>query len=271
MPRDHELDVLHVFDVVALELVDRHVGEMRAGHRAEPVEHREEFVVPCRHGGRRQEVAHRERVDEPVIELLVAYRVGYRPRSGAVALRLRQDDILRIDTKSFLGRPGDVVLRVNGAGQVRVQVRALRHAMQERAQRGVILARRPELLGGDDRVEFAGEQGKAEQENERRQEDGGKDDPASQDFCPGCALCNAKLAVQRAELNRADRGVRLRAANIIPPLAGSFPSAGKNRRDGGRHRHCPRGSRGTNIYRVAASWSESMRAHAGKGDPSLHQ
>ncbi|HEU4359071.1 MAG TPA: hypothetical protein VFR54_11495 [Xanthobacteraceae bacterium] len=68
-----------------------------------------------------------------------------------------------------------------------VQVAAFRHAMQERAQRGVILARRLELRRGDDRVEFAGEECKAKQEDERRQEDDGKDDPASQDFCPGCA------------------------------------------------------------------------------------
>src|SRR5262249_30981574 len=174
-----------------------------------------------------------------------------------VALRFRQDDVLEVDAKSFLYGPRDETLRVNGAGQVRVQVAAFRHAMKERAQRGVILACRFELRRRDGRVQFAGEECKAKQEDERRQEDDGKDDPASQEFCPGCALCTAKLTVQRAELNRADRGVRLEAANVIPPLAGSFPSAGTNRRDGGRHRHCPRGSRGTNIYRVAASWSES--------------
>jgi len=61
--------------------------------------------------------------------------------------------------------------------------------MQERAQRGVILARRFELRRGDNRVQFAREEDKAEQENERRQKNDGKDDPASQDFCPSCALC----------------------------------------------------------------------------------
>jgi hypothetical protein len=53
---------------------------------------------------------------------------------------------------------------------MRVQVAAFRHATKERAQGGVSLARLLELRRGDDRVEFAGEDGNAEQENEGRQE-----------------------------------------------------------------------------------------------------
>src|SRR5262249_56888394 len=96
-----------------------------------------------------------------------------------------------------------------------------------------------EVRRGDGRVQVGGEECKAKQEDERRQEDDGKDDPASQEFCPGCALCTAKLTVQRAELNRADRGVRLEAANVIPPLAGSFPSAGTNKPECRPPRQCP--------------------------------
>ena len=59
-----------------------------------------------------------------------------------------------------------------------------------------------ELRRGDDRVEFAGEDGNAEQEDEGRQENDGKDDPASQDVCPGCAFYNARLAVGDVGLNR---------------------------------------------------------------------
>jgi hypothetical protein len=45
---------------------------------------------------------------------------------------------------------------------VGVEVAALRHAIEKRAQRGVIIARRREADRGDDRVEFAGEQDEAE-------------------------------------------------------------------------------------------------------------
>ena len=48
--RDHELDVLHVLGLVALELVDGHIDEMRAGYRVEPIEGGEEFVVPAGYG-----------------------------------------------------------------------------------------------------------------------------------------------------------------------------------------------------------------------------
>ena len=65
-----------------------------------------------------------------------------------------------------------------------VEVAALRHAIEERAQRGVIIARRREAGRGHDRVEFAGEQNEAEQEDERRQKNNGKDDPAPQGFTP---------------------------------------------------------------------------------------
>lgn len=134
-----------------------------------------------------------------------------------------------------------------------MQVGAFRHGMQERAQRGVILARRFELRRGDNRVQFAREEDKAEQENERRQKMTARTIRPRKIFAPAALSANAKLTVQCAELNREDRGVRLEAADIIPPLTGSFPWAGTNKRDAGRHRHCLRGSRGTNIYRVAAA------------------
>ena len=44
--------------------------------------------------------------------------------------------------------------------------------------------RTPRAGRGHDRVEFAGEQNKTEQEDERRQEHNGKDDPAPQGFTP---------------------------------------------------------------------------------------
>jgi hypothetical protein len=77
----------------------------------------------------------------------------------------------------------------------------LRHAIEERAQRGVIIARRREAGRGDDRVEFAGEQDEAEQEDEGRQENDGKDDPAPQGFDPRFVVCHANLAHVPISLN----------------------------------------------------------------------
>jgi hypothetical protein len=85
---------LHVLPVVELELVDGHVDEMRAGDRSESIEGREKFVMSRRRGGRRQEITHRECIDQAVVELLIAHGVGNRPHSRAVALRLRQHDVL---------------------------------------------------------------------------------------------------------------------------------------------------------------------------------
>jgi len=158
--------------------------KIRTGYRSEFVEDREEFVVAGRHGGSWQECAHRERIDEPVVELLIAHGVGDRQRSRAVALRLGQHDALQVDAKIFLRGPSEEPLRVDRAGEVGVEVAALRHAIEERAQRGVIVARRREAGRGDDGVEFAGEQDEAEQDDEGRQEDNGKDDPAPQGFAP---------------------------------------------------------------------------------------
>ena len=80
--RHHELDVLHVLAVVEIELVDRHVDELRAGYRSEFFEGREEFVVARGHGGSWQEPAHRECIDHPVIERLVAHGIGDGHRSA---------------------------------------------------------------------------------------------------------------------------------------------------------------------------------------------
>ena len=65
-----------------------------------------------------------------------------------------------------------------------MEIAAFRHAIEERAQRGEIIARGLEFGCGDDGVEFAGEQDETEQEDESRQEDDGKDDAKSQGFAP---------------------------------------------------------------------------------------
>jgi hypothetical protein len=189
--RHHELDVLHVLAVVTPELVDRHVDEMRAGYRSEFLEGREKFVVAGRHDGSWQERAHRERIDQPVVELLVAHGIEDRHRSRTVALRFRHHDLLWVNAKLLLRGPGDEALGVDGAGEVGVEIAALGHAMEERTQRRSIFARR---LQGGRRVEFARQHRDAQQDDEGRQQDDGKDDPTSQGL-PRCGRCSAKLAV----------------------------------------------------------------------------
>ena len=94
----------------------------------------------------------------------------------------------------MLRGPGDEALGVNGAGEVGVEVTALGHAMEKSAQRRSIFARRFEGGRRDDRVEFARQHRDAQQDDEGRQQDYGKDDPTSQGL-PRCARCSAKLAV----------------------------------------------------------------------------
>src|SRR5262249_50588069 len=111
-----------------------------------------------------------------------------------------------VDAKALLHRPGDEALRVNGAAEVGVEVAALRHAMEERARRRTILARRFEGGRRDDRVEFARQHRQAQQDDEGRQEDDGKDDPMSQGL-PRCARYSAKLERISIKWNQGERAL----------------------------------------------------------------
>jgi len=93
----------------------------------------------------------------------------------------------------LLRGPGNEALRENGAAEVGVEVAALRHAMEESAQRRSIFARRFEGGRGDDRVEFARQHRDAQQDDEGRQQDDGKDDSASQGL-PRCLRCSGKAS-----------------------------------------------------------------------------
>src|SRR5215468_9747487 len=119
----------------------------------------------------------------------------------------------RRSTQSPCSAAQAMTLRVNGAAEVGVEVPALRHAMEERAQRRTIVARCFEGGRGDDRVEFARQHRQAQQDDEGRQEDDGKDDPMSQGL-PRCARYSAKLERISVKWNQ---GVR-RAQP--PPFAG---------------------------------------------------
>jgi uncharacterized protein YoaH (UPF0181 family) len=133
-----------------------------------------------RHRDGRHERARRERIDQTVIQILIAHGVSNGHVSRLVALRFRQQDMREVRAKTLLRAPGDVPLGVDGAGQMGVQVAALRHAAQEGAQLGMVVARRLEGGGGDDGVEFAPDPGDAQTDDRGQEEDDGNKDPASQ-------------------------------------------------------------------------------------------
>ena len=187
----HELDVLHVLAVILLELVDRHVDETRAGCRAEFIECREEFVVIARHRDGRHEGARRERIDQLIVELLIVHGVGRGHVARKVALRLRQQGVRRVRAEMLLGRPRDETFRIDGAGQMGVEVAALRHAAQERAQLGMVVSRRVEAGGGDDRVELARDHGQANDDDDGRQKNDGEKNAACHRWPPAALHCRA--------------------------------------------------------------------------------
>ena len=179
---------MHVLSVVLPQLVDHHVDEARAGHGAELVEGREEFVVIGRYRDGRHERPCRERIDQTVVQVLIVHGVGDGHVSGLIALRLREKDVGEVRAEILLRGPGDEALRVNGTGQVGMEIATLRHAMEEGAQRRAVIASGFEPGCRDDRVEFAGDHSKAQQNDEGRHENDGKNDPTPQDLIPLCSL-----------------------------------------------------------------------------------
>ena len=121
-----------------------------------------------------------------------------------------------LDAKLLLRGPGDEALGVDGAGEVGVKVATLGHAMEESPQHRSIFTRRFEGGGGDDRVEFARQHRDAQQDDEGRQQDYGKDDPTSQGL-PRCARGSAKLERISAKGNQDERRAR---SCFPPPFAG---------------------------------------------------
>jgi len=183
--RGHDLDVLHVIALVLSQLIEHHGDEMRARGGPEPVEGREEFVVAGRDGGRRQECAHRERVDQAVVELLVAPRFGCGHGSPRpVARRLQQRQAGEIHAQLLRRGPRDEAFGVDRAPQVGVKVAAFRHPVEKGAQRGPVLARLIEARRGNDRVELARDDRRTDDGDDGRQKNDGKDDPASHGLTP---------------------------------------------------------------------------------------
>ena len=106
--------------------------------------------------------------------------------------------------RAVLRRPADQTLGIDAAGEMNVQVAALRHAAQECAQRGVVITQRLETRRGDDRRRSSGHNGKRATRSGRRNQDDGNNDPASQGQPPP-RHCGARenLAHDPAQCKRA--------------------------------------------------------------------
>ena len=75
--------------------------------------------------------------------------------------------------------------------EVVVEVAALRHAVQERAQLGMVVSRRVEAGGGDHRVELACDHGQANDDDDGRQKNDGENNAACHRWPPAVLHCRA--------------------------------------------------------------------------------
>ena len=171
--RRHQLDVLRRLRAVLREQVDHHVLEMPARDGAELAEGGEEMVVSRRLRRARAEIAHRQRIDDAVVGLLLGRRVGsadgFGDRRRAFALVAgRIDDcvVAHLHAEAIGDGPGDIALGKDAARQMNVQVAALGHAVEEGAQRRRVGARVGERCGGDGGVPVAGEPGGGDKDGE---------------------------------------------------------------------------------------------------------
>ena len=194
--RRHQLDVLRGLRAVTGEQVDHHVLEMVVGRRRELAEGGEEMVVPGRLRRARAEIAHRQRVDDAVVDLLFGLRIDrsdrlfHRQRAGEFVAGFPGDRVVACLHAQAIGNgPGDEPFGINAAGQVDMQVAAFRHAVEEGAQRRRIGARVGERCGGDGGAPVAGEPDGGDEDNdeagERRRQRKPRAPPCRRGVCAG--------------------------------------------------------------------------------------
>jgi hypothetical protein len=116
-----------------------------AGIGAAKFHERVEEMVVRGDAGRRHEAAHREGIDQSVVEGLVLGKLGRRNLvlfahrlefgAGDHWLRLGKGLGVLIDAKPVFNRIADMRLGINGTAQLAVQVGAFRHALEEVAKR----------------------------------------------------------------------------------------------------------------------------------------
>ena len=139
--------MLDLLGRVAPQQERRHLPRHAPADLAIFAERHEKLVVAGRLRRRRDVVAHGQRVDDVVVERLVGQRIGGRPgpRLVALLLRVRRHDLVVGALHAELGRPrpADEIFRIDRAGQMHVQVGALRHRLRK-ARSSVWSARRPE-------------------------------------------------------------------------------------------------------------------------------
>ena len=216
-------------------------GRDAPGDLAELRKGREELVVARRHRRRRQEEPHRHGVDHGVEFFLIAHGLGDRRLVGRAGL-LDEEPVRQPHAEALLRRPLDQRLRVDRTREMDMQVGALRHSVEERAQRRMVVAQGVEALRGDRSVEVTGDDEKANGGDRRRQQDDPKDDPASQGVFLRSNGGRRKLAAPSPELKRriAAFSLRVSGRRARRLLAGRLIELPIDDRDGGGRRcRCP--------------------------------
>ena len=132
VPRARELEVEDVLSGSPPGHLRERFTAPAVHHRVELGERIEELIVPGLARRRDAEVPHRQRVDQRPIEHRVGERVFHRTGDSVGAFD--ECDRGRIDTQAQFGRPLDVALCIDGPRHVIVEVAALGHALQERAE-----------------------------------------------------------------------------------------------------------------------------------------
>jgi hypothetical protein len=118
----------------------------------------------------------------------IAHGLGDR-RLVRRAWRLDEEPVRKPHAKALLRGPVDQPFRVDRTREMDVQITALRHSVEECAQRRMVVAQGIEALRGDCRIEVTGDHEKANGGGHRRQQDDRKDDPASHGVPPLRSKC----------------------------------------------------------------------------------
>ena len=92
-------------------------------------------------------------------------------------MRLRRERVRQVGAEALLRRPGNEAFRVDGTGQMGVEIAALRHAVEEGAQLGMVAARGFESRCGGDGVEIARDERQANDDDDGRQQAGSPEHP----------------------------------------------------------------------------------------------
>ena len=183
--RHHELGVLYQSRLIIAELLGGQLGWV-IGCGPDPTESSEKLVMAGRYRRCPQKKSHRQRIHQLVIETLVARDIRHgRVSRRAIAGRIDNAHVGGAQAQAVPHRPLDQTFGIDAAGEMNVEVGALRHAPQERAHRGVVITQRFETRRSDYCGEVACDNDETRNEKCCRKGKNGDNGRASQDLILG--------------------------------------------------------------------------------------